>query len=122
MGYRSDVTLALTGDTLVAFRDKLASLPEKDRKEIEPLFTEYADKHLTDENAECWLWKDIKWYTDWPQYYPDIDFVDKFLNDANEDNYYFIRIGEEYDDNEIRGDWWDNPFGITFTREIVLDC
>ena len=122
MGYRSDVALALTGGTLSAFRQKLTDLPDNIRKEIEPLFTEWFEKHLTEDNCECWFWKDIKWYTCWPEHYPDIDFVEKFLDEANEEEFYFVRVGEEYDDNEIRGLWLDNPFGITLCREVVLDC
>lgn len=121
MGYYSDVALALKGDTLEKFKNKLAKLPEETRKDIMPLF-DYADKHLSEEEAECWFWKDIKWYVGWPKDFPDVDFVDKFLEQADGEEVYFVRIGEEYDDNEIRGYWWDNPFGITLCREIVLDC
>lgn len=44
------------------------------------------------------------------------------MDDLDEEDYYFVRTGEEYDDNEIRGLLWDNTFGITLSREIVLDC
>lgn len=79
MGYRSDVALALTGETLAALKRKLTELPDSARREIESLFTEWFEKHLTEDNSECWLWKDIKWYTCWPEHYPDIDFVENFL-------------------------------------------
>lgn len=122
MGYRSDAALAVKGNALCKFRKKLAELPEKERGEIAPLFNEWADKHFSEIDGECWFWSDIKWYTGWPEHYPDIDFVDKVLDESDEEDYYFVRFGEEYDDNEIRGLWWDNPFGITLCREIVLDC
>lgn len=44
------------------------------------------------------------------------------MDEAEEEEFYFVRTGEDYEDNEIRGLWWDNPFGITLCREIVLDC
>ena len=39
-----------------------------------------------------------------------------------EEEFYFVRIGEDYEDKEISSLWWDNPFNISFCREIVLDC
>ena len=122
MGYRSDVALAMTGKTLETFRQKITELPEQTRKEVEPLLNEWADKHLTEDGSECWFWKDLKWYTGWPEHYLDIDFVDKFLDEADDEEFYFVRVGEDYDDNEIDGLWWDNPFNISFCRELVLDC
>ena len=44
------------------------------------------------------------------------------MKQIDEEDYYFIKIGEEYEDVETRGLWWDNPFGLTLTRGIVLDC
>ena len=122
MGYYSDVAFALTGKTLTQFKKELADLPENTRKEIEPFFTQWADKHLVEENSECWFWKDVKWYTCWVDNFPDIDFADKFMDEADDEEFYFVRTGEDYEDNEIRGLWLDNPFGITLCREIVLDC
>lgn len=118
MGYRSDAALAMKGEALSNFRKKLAELPEKERAEIAPMFTKWADKHFSEKDVECWFWGDIKWYMGWPEHYPDIDFVDKLL-DEDEKDYYLVRFGKEYDDNEMRGLWWDN---ISFCREIVLDC
>ena len=120
MGYYSDVALALKGRSLKQFKSKLAATTEKTRKDIMVLF-DNPDKYLTEDDSECWFWKDVKWYTNWPEYYPDVDFVDKFLEEAEDEEFYFVRTGEEYDDNEIRGYWWDNPFGITLCREIMLD-
>lgn len=121
MGYYSDVALAFTGVTLNAFRKKLAGLAGKTREETDNLFR-YAAKHHTDANSECWFWQEIKWYAECPEDFPDIDFVEKFLAGADEEEFYFVRCGEDYDDNEVRGLWWDNPFGITLCRGIVLDC
>lgn len=122
MGYRSDIALALTGQSLIAFKDRIKQLPEKIRGEVEDLLNGYADRHIVENGNECWLWKDLKWYTYAPEYYPDVDFVDRFLDEADSNDFYFVRIGEDYEDNEIRGDWWDNPFGLYLSRSIMLDC
>lgn len=121
MGYYSDVAFAMKGNSLEKFMEKLEKLPVETRKAVMPLF-HFADRHLVEENAECWFWKDIKWYACFPKDFPDVDFVEKGMNEADEEDFYFVRVGEEYDDNVIRGLWWDNPFGVTLCREIVLDC
>lgn len=124
MGYRSDVCLALNSAGVAALKEALASpdTSEKNRSEVESLLA-YADKHLVDaeSGSECWKWNDVKWYND-PVYYPDVDFVEGFISELDEDNYRFIRVGEDYDDVDVRGWWTDDPFGVTLCREIVLDC
>jgi hypothetical protein len=39
-----------------------------------------------------------------------------------DENYYFIRIGEENDDTEVRGCFWDNPFGFELSRGMTLSA
>ena len=91
-------------------------------KEQVPRFLGWADKHLTeDDGSECWYWEQIKWYSDWPADFADVDFFEKFMKNLDEEDYYFIKIGEEYDDVETKGLWCDNPFGLTLTRQIVFD-
>lgn len=63
----------------------------------------------------------MKWFTGDLVYYRDIHFIESVLAELDESDYYFIRIGEDTDDNEIRGLWFDNPFAIILHREIVLD-
>ncbi len=124
MGYYSDVVFALTKKGKEYFDKKLSNetTPAKTREEMAVLL-KYADQHRTDESgAEVWFWKDVKWYTDWPEHFPDVDFIDKLMDELDEEEYYFVRVGEEYDDNEIRGLWWNNPFGVTLCRNILLDC
>ncbi len=124
MGYYSDVALALTKRGMDYFDKKLAdeTTPAKTREEIDVLL-KYADQHHRDDSgAEVWFWKNVKWYTCWPEDFPDVDFIDKLMGELDEEDYYFARVGEEYDDDEIRGSWWDNPFCVTLCRSVVLDC
>lgn len=124
MGYRSDVALALTGKGVEQVRLALAS-PETSasaREQVTQLL-DCAEKHHTEaDGSEFWFWGQIKWYTNWPEDYAAVYFIDTVLSRLDEEEFYFVRIGEEYDDNEIRGLWWDSPFGISLCREIVLDC
>ena len=124
MGYYSDVALALTKNAHLKMTEQLSSKDENDktRQEVERLLA-YAGKALSDANtgAKCWLWREIKWYIDDPVYFPEVDFIEDLLAELDEEDFYFVRIGEESDDQEIRGIWWDNPFGMRLEREIVLE-
>ena len=121
MGYRSNIALAMSKKVKNEFYRKLASekVNNETRKEVKSLF-ESATQHLTDPDtgAEVWYWSDLKWY----QGYSDVDFIEGVLSELNDDEFYFVRVGEDYEDNDIRGWWSDNPFGITFCTEIVFDC
>ena len=42
------------------------------------------------------------------------------MDDLDDDDYRFIRIGEEYDDNESRGAFCENPFEIGLRSDIFM--
>ncbi len=119
MGYRSEVGLALTKTGVDVLNKKLAGpeVSEETRKEMESLLA-YAAYHYTDpeSGAEAWLWDWIKWYPD----YQDIALLGALMNELEDEDYRFIRIGEEYDDTEVRGGFWENPFGLELNRSIEL--
>ena len=122
MGYRSDVGLALTKAGVDAMHRKLAhhSLGEESRKIIVNFFNN-ADKHNREKSGEeGWFWGYIKWYTDDPVYYPEVDFIEKLLAELDEEDFRFIRIGEDYDDTDVRGTFWENPFDLELGRCITF--
>lgn len=123
MGYYSDIGLALTGNGIEEFHKRLDSINANSSLKQEVLsFMEYADRHHTDADtkAQVWFWKCRKWHTNYPEYYPEADFIDIFLGNLDENDFYFVRIGEDYDDTEVRGYFWDNPFDLKLTRAISL--
>ena len=124
MGYRSDAALALTEHGRNIFNQKLVSSDTTDavRHDVSRLLA-HASQHKCDAEtkSECWLWHGVKWFTGDPACYRDIRFIESVLDTLDETDYYFVRIGEDTDDNEIRGLWLDNPFEIILCREIVLD-
>lgn len=124
MGYYSEVALVLTRTGKEYLDKKLldSSTSEKARDEATRLLA-YADTHSINETgAEAWLWKDIKWYSDWTEDFPEVAFIEKLMGELDGNEFYFVRVGEEIGDNEIRGLWWENPFGMRLCREVVLDC
>jgi hypothetical protein len=67
--------------------------------------------------STSYFWPSLKWYPD----FPDVIFVESFLETLEEDEYYLIRLGESDDDTEIRGLFWDNPFSMCLARSIAFD-
>lgn len=120
MGYRSDVALALSRDGVKNLEAALSELgTEATVKEVRDLLA-HPDRHLSDpeSGAELWYWGDLKWYAD----YPDVAFIESFLaSGTDEDNFRFIRIGEDYDDLEVAGLFLDDPFDLYVTRGIAFD-
>lgn len=123
MGYYSDVCLALNKIGVATLKEKMTSenTSEEVRSEVEYLL-DHADHHADAGNgAECWKWADVKWYDCDPKYYPEVDFIEKLMLELPEEDYRFMRVGEDYDDLEVKGYFLDEPFGLTLRREIVLD-
>ena len=123
MGYRSDVGLVLSKHGVSVLQNRLreADLSETVKEEVLNLLT-HADTHYKDETtgSEAWIWESIKWYETESHYFQDVRFVADTIRDLSEDEYYFIRIGEDYDDADVQGGFWDNPFGMTLERRITI--
>ena len=118
MGYRSQVVLAISKE-LIPF----LMLATSKNKEAEALVFRGADKFDRDYGGDkSWLlhWDNIKWY----ESYPSVDAIEKFVTEAESDEYKitdddgnkvyssdlvrFVRVGEDNDDIEVRGNgFWD---------------
>ena len=120
MGYRSDVGLCLTKTGVEKLHTRLAALEPKEKKtqDITSLLTSYCDRHEENESgARVWFWGNVKWYWD----YHDVDFVEDVIRGLDDEDYYFIRVGEQNDDTEVRGGFFDNPFCMSLVRCIAFD-
>ena len=47
-------------------------------------------------------------------------FIEQLMAELPDEDFRFIRIGEDYDDTEMRGGFWDDPFGMELTRSITF--
>lgn len=123
MGYYSEVGLALTANGINKLRTQLAvhEMDNNVRQEVNSLL-DYADKHLIDpvSKAEAWQWNSIKWYSGDPEHFAEIYFIEDFLRNLDEPDFRFIRIGEDYDDIEVMGDFTENPFDLELARGISI--
>ena len=123
MGFRSEVALSLSEQAsktlaLVLVSDTTPTLANKVMN-----FFNTAERQ-TAEGSELYIWKWVKWYDK-----EEIKFIDGFiLNIENgfygsltSEDFYFIYIGDNLDDVEIKGGFMNNPFGVHLVRKIAID-
>ena len=118
MGYRSDVAIAIHKDLQGEFLTFLNTT-----ELMAHIFGDMSDFHLDKDyqGDGHWLFTvdSVKWYTD----YKDIQMFEKFMDAMDEKSrhdaqYRLIRIGEELEDIEYRGDWCEAD--IYVKREIQV--
>ena len=112
MGYRSEVCIGLTDDASRLLRTMVEHIPTE--HEIHSLLKDaesnhhktWSDQHR-DPNVDCeqkLYWDYVKWY----EGYECVDFIESFLSDCiPEEDYLFVRIGEDDDDIDRRGEFYD---------------
>lgn len=51
-------------------------------------------------------------YSKWYDSYPEVEAIESILTELDEYDYGFIRIGEEYEDVEERGEPWEYDLSV----------
>jgi hypothetical protein len=120
MGYTSDVAIAIHKDLQGEFLTFLNT-----EKVMAEIFGNMAyfnlDKDYKGEGHWLFTANDIKWYAfdDFEHILVFEKFMDamdeKFEHDAQ---YRFVRIGEEIDDVERRGDWWESNLHVRRSIQV----
>ena len=96
MGYRSDVYLRVC-----ATSEKVLGIARKMDKELDEIISEGTlNSGRTTGMPTDMCWEGTKWYTN----YPDVAALMNILEQLPEEDYGFLRIGEETDDIEYLGD------------------
>lgn len=110
MGYRSEVVLVVSREGLSKLYQQI---PDAMRE-----VSQYADSFCQKDDAYFLKWEYIKWYDS----FSEIAALESALvNDLENDQYHFLRLGEEDDDVEQHGSFWDNPFDTRISRMVVSD-
>ena len=121
MGYRSDVAIAIHKDLQGEFLTFLKT--EKLMSEIFGDMSDFTlDKDFQGEGHWLFTCNSVKWYTNFDDY-KDIQLFEDFMDamdkrSETEGKYRFLRVGEEIEDIEYRGDWWESE--IYVKREIQV--
>ena len=106
MGYRSEVVLAVNKEIMPEFLAHLATSDEA--KSLVFSDHDHLDQDYEGEGHLLVSWSGIKWY----EGFPDVNVIEKFTceMDENTDNsemFRFVRVGEDYEDIEVRGYGFD---------------
>ena len=118
MGYRSKIAIAIHKDVIGEFLTFL-----KTTKVMHEIFGQHGftlDKDFQGKGHWLSTEGEIKWYTDNPENYPEVDVFEKFFDLMDEEEtplYRFVRVGEEHGDIEQRGHWYDSDLHVK--SEIV---
>jgi len=114
MGYRSDVAIGLTDHAtrllhaIATHEDSELCQLLQDAQGGWPGKSANIAKDPSDQSVVLY-WESIKWYDD----FPEISMMKNFLESIPPSNYRFIRLGEENDDTEEHGDYYDAEIWIT---------
>ena len=113
MGYRSDVALVLSKEAAALLKKRLEAATPDER-----YLLDNPDRYEVDGKTEeaLWRWHYVKWYEE----FDEVAFIDNFLKELSDDDYLFVRLGENFDDIELRGDFWGNVFELGVSTSIVM--
>jgi len=115
MGYRSQVVLAVSKKVMPQFMSTMAKSPEA--REMCFAHVDRLKKDYDGEGAMLFYWDHIKWYDRFEEVQAIIDFMDWAEGEDHEDEFKFVRTGEELDDNEQRG-WGFQDVYVTRSIEF----
>lgn len=118
MGYVSDVALCLSGAAATRLNEALVAarqtMPTTSYEDIERFLKSALQGTDTDSGGVLYVWETIKWYDE----FTEVGFLNRFVTSLDGEEYLFLRIGEDHDDNVSTGWMYDNPFDVRIVREI----
>lgn len=118
MGYVSDVALCLSGAAATRLNEALVAarqiMPTTSYEDIERFLKSALQGTDTDSGGVLYFWETIKWYDE----FTEVGFLNRFVTSLDGEEYLFLRIGEDHDDNVSTGWMYDNPFDVRIVREI----
>ncbi len=121
MGYRSEVCIALTDSAARLLKTVMNHLPEDHEalhllREDQATFIDITPADILNTDFDCdskIYFESIKWY----QSHEDVAFIEDFLQQLDEEDYLLTRIGEDTDDTEVTGGYWDSEVRISRSIE-----
>ena len=115
MGYTSRVGICMTKEYAELLHNNIQKVEHSLREILLDLLSD-ADVLKDDDGCQSWYWDCYKWYSD----DPDIAFLESYLESIDWNQFLFLRIGEDLDDVDCMGNFWDNPFGMSLVRDIAF--
>ena len=118
MGYYSDVALCLTKNGMDQLKSALIQAERNNPENfaaIKMLIAGEPSKIDEGSGSVVFLWEGEKWYDE----FAEVAFVEAFMNSLPSEDFLFIRLGEDHDDIETRGNFCGTPFNISVERKII---
>lgn len=115
MGYYSEAALVITAKGAETMRSMIdeqqLGMALRTRN-----FLEEANTHSIDSEsfAEFFHWDSVKWYL----MFEEIACINSVMEELDDEDFLFIRIGEDFEDIEILGRYWENPFNLDVVRTV----
>ena len=119
MGYYSDVALCLTKNGMGQLKSALVQAERNNPENfaaIKMLIGGEPSKIDEGSGSAVFLWEGEKWYAE----FDEVAFVAKLTDSLPDQDFRFIRLGEDYDDIETRGSFCGKPFGMYVERKIAF--
>ena len=120
MGYYSDVALCLTKNGMDQLKTALSEAERNNHGNFAAIkILIGGEPRKIDEGSgfAVFLWEGEKWYAE----FDEVPFVATLIDSLPDEDFLFIRLGEDYDDIETRGSYWCNPQRVRITRKIAAD-
>jgi hypothetical protein len=121
MGYHSEVGLCLAAQAQAKLESCLLNLANsedayslEEETAIREFFNVAEIRKDEVSGVTAYYWPRSKWYSD----YPEMRFIENFLNPLDAMEYYFLRLGDDEDDTEVLGGFWENPLKMALHRSI----
>lgn len=109
MGYRSEVALCLSpaGETLLQqhLAEMQETLPKQEFLDIANFFHAPVDI-LKEKGSVLRYWHWCKWYDE----YAEVELANKVISELESEEFLFLRVGDDPDDVEERGHYYESPF------------
>lgn len=115
MGYRSDIYIALTEDGYLQLRDFFNNYLEEKNETVLDFEEINNPKYIEDDRSVFFSFTRCKWQE---QHNPRVAAIMQGLETLNPEDYLYIRLGDNENDNDIRGEFFDNVFDLHFVRMV----
>ena len=116
MGYRSEVALVMKKSLVDDLKEYMEQVTSEERDDIKDILCN-ANNIVSKDDAILYHWMFIKWYP----VYLGILCIHKLLEASPAKDYLFLRLGDETDDIETLGSYYDNPFEAHTEVSIVFN-
>lgn len=117
--YRSTVGLCFTGTAWKELQSTMDTLQIENYilySDVKDLIVSGNAREDTISKSVVLYWENIQWTED----NSAVLYLQEFLSTISDNDYLLLRIGGAYDDLEVWGRFWENPFGMQFMRKVIV--